>query len=108
MRRHLELALDELPVLPQVTGGDGRAHDVHLFAHGSADVIVDAEGAWQVADIYLETSEALALAGGRLTRRFTRLEPTAPHWTLIEQAIRRALSDRVEAEIGERRMASGE
>ncbi|MBN8942823.1 MAG: hypothetical protein J0H01_25195 [Rhizobiales bacterium] len=101
MRRHLELALDELPVLPQVTGGDGRVHDVHLFAHGSADVIVDAEGGWQVADIYLETSEALALAGGRLSRRFSRVEPAAPHWALIEQAIRRALSERVEAEIGE-------
>lgn len=103
MRRHLELALDELPVLPPVTGGDGRAHDVHLFAHGSADVIFDAEGAWQVAEIYLETSEALALAGGRLTRRFTRIEPAAPHWSLIEQAIRRALTERVDAEIGERR-----
>ncbi|QCI67223.1 hypothetical protein [Phreatobacter stygius] len=101
MRRHLELALDELPILPRVAGGDGRAHDVHLFAHGSADLIVDAEGDWQVSEIYLETSEALALAGGRLSRRFTRVERQAPHWDLIEQAIRRQLGARVDGRIAE-------
>lgn len=100
MRRHLELALDELAILPQVAGGDGRSHDVHLFAHGSADLIVDAEGGWQVAEIYLETSEAVPLAGGGLTRRFARVARAEPHWDWIEAAIRRSLGARVEAEIG--------
>lgn len=100
MRRHIALALDELAILPQVTGHDGRSHDVHLFAHGSADVIVDTEGAWQVADIYLETSEPLRFAGGGLARRFTRVERTEPYWDWIEAAIRRSLSARVEADIG--------
>ncbi|CEJ11878.1 hypothetical protein BN1110_02173 [bacterium YEK0313] len=100
MRRHLELALDELAILPQVAGSDGRSHDVHLFAHGSADLIVDAEGGWQVVEIYLETSEAVPLAGGGLTRRFARVGRAEPHWSWIEAAIRRSLGTRVEAEIG--------
>lgn len=100
MRRHMELALDELAILPPVTGSDGRSHDLHLFAHGSADLIVDAEGGWQVADIYLETSEAAPLAGGGLARRFARVERAEPHWGWIEAAIRRSLGTRVEADIG--------
>jgi hypothetical protein len=102
MYRHLELDLDELPVLPQVVGQDGRNHDLHLFAHGSADVIYDDAGNWHVGAIYLETSEPLPLAGARLSRRFASLAPETVQWRLVEAAIRARLGDQVEADIGEK------
>lgn len=98
MRRHIETPLDELPILPPVTGSDGRPHAAHLFAHGSADMIVDRDGDWTVSAIHLRTSQAIFTAG-RLSYAFTTVEPGSMLWSLISDAIHRDLTDSVNEQI---------
>ncbi len=89
---------EEARLLPGFITDKGKvAHYGDCFISGQVEVIYDADGAWWISDIWLETTEWVAPAISA-HRKISRDEP---FYELVKQAIERECEESINAAVAE-------